>query len=143
MDASVSFRDYRDRDRPACMGLFDANCPAFFAPNEREDYAGFLRRCLPGYRVCERAGRVVGAWGRFGGDLNWILLDPSAQGLGIGSAIIDEVVDAARAAGLDTLRIAASHRSAPFFARFGAQAVAETVDGWGPGMHRIDMRLAL
>jgi hypothetical protein len=42
-----------------------------------------------------------------------------------------------------SIRIAASHRSAPFFARFGAETVRETPDGWGPGMHRIDMELTV
>ena len=37
--------------------------------------------------------------------------------------------------------IAASHKSAPFFARFGARIVETTPDGWGPGMHRVDMEL--
>lgn len=142
MSASVIHRDYADADRAACLELFDANCPLYFAPNEREDYARFLQRRPPGYRVCARAGRVVGAYGLIGSDLNWILLDPDAQGGGIGSAIMREVIAAARAAGLDAVRIAASHKSAPFFARFGAQTVAQTADGWGPGMHRIDMVLS-
>jgi hypothetical protein len=51
------------------------------------------------------------------------------------------VLEKARTSGMRVLRIAASHKSAPFFAGFGAEAVAETPDGWGPGMHRIDMEL--
>jgi hypothetical protein len=31
----------------------------------------------------------------------------------------------------------------PFFARFGAVEARRTSDGWGPGMHRVDMVLAV
>jgi hypothetical protein len=41
------------------------------------------------------------------------------------------------------LDVAASQHSAPFFARFGARELARTDDGWGPGMHRVDMELPL
>ncbi|WP_242112849.1 hypothetical protein [Luteimonas aquatica] len=44
--------------------------------------------------------------------------------------------------GRPTLHISASHKSAPFFARFGALETARVPDGWGPGMHRVEMRLA-
>ena len=37
------FRGYRPPDESACLALFDENCPAFFAPNERDDYLVFLR----------------------------------------------------------------------------------------------------
>ncbi len=63
------------------------------------------------------------------------------QGRGLGSAIMAHVLEKARRSGMRILRIAASHKSAPFFARFGAETVAETPNGWGPGMHRIDMEL--
>ena len=49
----------------------------------------------------------------------------------------------AKAAGKQVIDIAASHLSAPFFARFGANEVSFTREGWGPAMHRVDMELAL
>jgi GNAT superfamily N-acetyltransferase len=136
------FAPYGPEHREACLAVFDENCPAFFAPDERADYADFLDRVGVDYRVCRRDGRVVGAFGLMPGGapgeahLNWILLSPSAQGAGLGRAIMGEV--AARA-GACRVAIAASHRSAPFFARFGARELIRTEDGWGPGMHRVDM----
>jgi hypothetical protein len=41
-----------------------------------------------------------------------------------------------------TLRISASHKSAPFFAKFGARERDRIPNGWGPGMHRVEMELA-
>ena len=139
------FQPYTPADRDACLAVFDENCPEFFAPNERDDYAGFLERVGDDYRVCRVAGRVVGAFGLMPGaaadeaHLNWILISPSAQGAGLGRAIMGDVAAQAARRGIVRIAIAASHRSAPFFARFGARELVRTDNGWGPGMHRIDM----
>ena len=87
---NINFRPYRDADRQACTNIFDANCPEFFAPNERQGYEEFLERASGDYEVCEVDGKVLGAFGLFvDGDnikaLNWILLDPQTQGIGVGS----------------------------------------------------------
>lgn len=144
----VTFRDYLASDKPACLGIFDANCPEFFSPNEREDYLRFLDTNPAGYEVCVVAGRLVGAFGVFqqGQDsvsLNWILIGPGAQGLGIGSEIMTRALASARSKGVASMQIAASHKSEPFFGRFGAVTRTVIDDGWGPGMHRIDMELPL
>lgn len=141
-----AFRAFRETDQAHCLGLFDANCPEYFAANERKDYAAFLSLIPSQYRVCVEGAQVIGAFGllpeRPGeGRLNWILIDPRSQGTGLGSAMMAEIRQRATTAGLHTVHIAASHRSAPFFARFGASAERETRDGWGPGMHRIDMQM--
>jgi len=130
------------------MGIFDANCPEFFAPNERQDYLVFLEDKPDGYEVCKIEGRVCGAFGLFadGPDvkrLNWILIDPQTQGTGVGSKIMNRVVRSGRQSLTRTVKIAASNKSAAFFARFGAIVISSTKGGWGPGMDRIDMELAL
>ena len=154
------FAAYEERHRARCLEIFDANCPEYFAPNEREEYAAFLAEMPDGYEVCIVDGDVAGAFGLIasqdadqdadaatgsGMRLNWILLDPAVQGRGVGSAMMGRVAKAARArlgtGRAGAVQIAASHRSAPFFARFGATEVRRTQDGWGPGMHRVDMRL--
>ena len=128
--------------------MFDLNCPAFFAPDEREDYAGFLAGAPATYEVCVSDGRVLGAFGVTAGGsgnarVNWILLDPAVKGTGIGAAMMQRAIGLARDAGATRLDIAASHVSEPFFAKFGARTVSRHTDGWGEGMHRHDMVLAL
>jgi GNAT superfamily N-acetyltransferase len=93
-------------------------------------------------------GTVVGAFGLIREredrwSLRWILLAPAVQGRGIGSAIMQEVRQRLVTARGRLLTIAASHKSAPFFARFGAREVARTAHGWGPEMHRVDMELVI
>ena len=46
MATNVTFRSYVSTDKSVCLKLFDANCPEFFAPNERVDYAEFLDASL-------------------------------------------------------------------------------------------------
>ncbi len=144
----ITFRPYYNSDNEACMRIFDANCPEFFAPNERDDYQQFLAQIPDGYEICEVNGLALGAFGLFDDGpgektLNWILLDPQSQGLGVGSRIMDRVMHLGRAAEATRVRIAASQKSAPFFEKFGAKANSTITDGWGPGMHRVDMILPL
>lgn len=140
------FRAYTTADAAACLALFDANCPGHFAPNERADYSAFLDAVPDGYEVCGLDGAIAGAYGVHAIDddnaaLHWILLAPAAQGHGLGAAIMARAMDTLAARGHGTLHISASHKSAPFFARFGAVEDARIVDGWGPGMHRVEMRI--
>ena len=148
MEPKAYFRSYSSPDRDACLAVFDANCPTYFAPNERLDYMSFLDAVPDSYEVCEVAGCVVAAFGlvndaRKGVSLNWIMLDPQSQGVGLGTAIMKRVISRGRASQSSLIRIAASHKSAPFFAKFGAVAKVHTEDGWGPGMDRVDMELHL
>ena len=130
------------------MSIFDANCPEFFAPNERQDYLEFLAGEPDGYEICKVEGNVCGAFGLFADGqgvkrLNWILIDPQTQGIGVGSKIMKRVIESGHLSQTQVVKIAASHRSAAFFARFGAIAISSTKDGWGAGMDRVDMELAL
>jgi len=44
---------------------------------------------------------------------------------------------------LKVIDIAASHLSSPFFSKFGAITKNTIKDGWGIGMHRVDMELVI
>lgn len=146
MKTQTTFRHYTSDDRHICLALFDANCPQFFAPNERADYASFLDGSPRDYELCLVDGQVAGAFGLIGNGhvrrrLNWILLDPRFQGFGAGRAIMSRVVTRAALDKVQAVDIAASHKSAPFFEKCGALTMSVTENGWGPGMHRVDMEL--
>jgi hypothetical protein len=57
----------------------------------------------------------------------------------LGSQMMQRVCDTARNYDLPLIDIAASQHTESFFARFGAERLKTTPDGWGPGMHRVDM----
>jgi GNAT superfamily N-acetyltransferase len=148
MKAKIRFRPYSGADRETCLKLFDANCPEYFAPNERADYQRFLDAGSRGYELCLIDEKIAGAFGLMGNgasrrSLNWIMLDPQFQGLGAGRAIMERIAALAASEGLKAVDIAASHKSAPFFSRFGAVTTRVTENGWGPGMHRVDMEWPL
>ena len=148
MKSQVTFRPYSGDDKESCLGLFDANCPEFFAPNERADYQRFLEMGSSGYELCLINDEVAGAFGLMGDAdtrrrLNWIMLNPRFRGLGAGRAIMERVVSLASFERVQFVDIAASQKSAPFFARFGAVTLKVIDNGWGAGMHRIDMELPL
>jgi GNAT superfamily N-acetyltransferase len=148
MKTEITFKSYSNDYKTTCLGLFDANCPEFFAPNERADYSSFLEKSPVGYEVCLVEDAIAGAFGLIGdsaprGRLNWIMLNPRFQGRGAGRAIMERVVARASSAGILAIDIAASQKSAPFFARFGAVTLNVIENGWGVGMHRVDMELPL
>lgn len=146
--ACVDFVRYDSQYLYECLDLFDDNCPMYFAENERQDYEDFLALRPEGYEVLVLNDEVIGAYGLVKQEdnsyaLNWILIASKAQGLGLGTKIMHRLKSVAILKGVKTISIAASHLSAPFFERFGARTVAELEHGWGPNMHRIDMKLAL
>src|SRR5262245_2745092 len=142
----MQFRRYRADDRETCLQLFDLNCPVSFAPNERSDYERFLDDAVEKYELCLIDREVVGGYGLYPDGpgrmaVRWIIVSPKTQGLGIGSAMMTRIIGTLRQTGGVTLHIAASHKSAPFFAKFGAVERRRIPDGWGPGMHRVEMVL--
>ena len=148
MAKNIIFRPYASADRSVCLGLFDANCPEYFAPNKRDDYTEFLDANPFGYELCLTEDKVAGAFGLSEHglqqkSLNWALLNPRSQGLGIGSVIMSRISAVALDSGASLINIAASHKSSPFFDKFGAIEIAHIGNGWGSGMHRVDMELRL
>lgn len=144
---NVVFQPFQASDYPGCVALFDRNCPDYFAPNEREDYISFLRSDPQGYQVARLDQRVVAAFGLTVegavGRISWIMVCPESKGQGVGAAMMQRAKASAAQAQVDVVDIAASHLSAPFFAHFGALEQAATPDGWGKGMHRVDMKLPI
>lgn len=147
MTIAIAFRNYCTADEHHCLAIFDENCPKYFAKNEREDYVSFLKSKPKGYQVCLRNDVIVGAFGLLAhGEnnnvshaINWILISPSVQGGGVGKHMMQEAMRVAIEQKIDSISIAASHLSAPFFVKFGAQVIKETPNGWGKDMHRVDM----
>jgi GNAT superfamily N-acetyltransferase len=144
----ITFRPWSRNYREPCLDLFDANCPEFFAANERNDYLRFLETDPGGYELCLIDDEVAGAFGLIGNDtfrrrLNWIMLNPKFQGLGAGRAIMERVSALAASERIQVVDIAASQKSAPFFSKFGAVTTTIIDHGWGLDMHRVDMELTL
>jgi|TARA_B110000908_G_scaffold143221_1_gene172039 hypothetical protein len=63
--------------------------------------------------------------------------------MGIGSVIMNRISAMAHQAGTRLVKSVASHKSAPFYTKFGVIKIAAIDNGWGPGMHPLDMELRL
>lgn len=145
---TISFKTYEARDKNACLSLFDANCPEYFAPNERAEYEEFLDDIPTDYLLCVTDDQIVGVFGIFpkqAGEchLNWIMLSPNAQGMGIGTKIMDKAFKQAKYLDAHIIHIATSQVAYKFFEKFGAATVKKTKNGWGPDMDKIEMELRL
>ncbi|KEF35024.1 hypothetical protein RDMS_04295 [Deinococcus sp. RL] len=146
----MPIRPYAPEDRAACLALFDANVPDFFAPHERAEFETWLQD--PGeYFVLEDGGQVVacgGVWlgpedrGRPAG-LSWGMVARNAQRRGYGSQLLRFRLERLRALGAREVHLDTSQHSAPFFARFGFREVRRVPGGYGPGLDRVDMMARL
>ena len=143
----MKFRPYTPADRSACLRLFDTLVPEYFAPNERVDYERFLAGVPQAYHLCIRNDAVLAAFGFVINDtrgrIQWIMAANEARGTGMGGSMMRHVLEAARDAGVHCIDIAASQKSASFFAHYGAKQQKVTKEGWGPGLDRIDMELVV
>ncbi len=144
----ITFRNYTSGYLEDCLELFDANSPEYFSPNEKADYEQFLRSGSQQYELCCVGEQIAGAYGLSGQDtiyrnLNWIMLNPRWHGIGIGATIMERAIYEARREKVQVIHIAASHKSAGFFEKFGAHRHSFQENGWGKGMHRVDMELEL
>lgn len=139
---------YRTADQKAVLSIFDKNCPEYFAPNERDDLIEFMDQYADGYRVCVHDGNVVGAFGLYEKEnkdsrLQWILLDPTAQGIGLGTQVMQDVFKQAKNKNIKSIQIATSHVSYKFFEKHNAKIISKIENGWGPGMHQVHMEIQL
>ncbi|MEO1042194.1 MAG: GNAT family N-acetyltransferase [Pseudomonadota bacterium] len=146
--SSMQIVPFGDQHRSAVLRLFDDNAPAFFHPDEREALTRFLSQQAAIYRVVVDDGEVIGAFGlrdegERRGRIVWFMAAPSRHGQGVGRLMIEHLLDEARARGVTTIDIAASHVSEAFYIHFGATRHRRVEDGWGEGMHRVDMILEI
>ena len=143
----ITIRPYAPPDRAACLHLFDTNTPVYFAPNERADYEEFLNNVPAAYYLCTQDDVILAAFGLWTqgirGRIQWIMVANDARGTGVGGKMMDYILAAASKANVKIIDIAASQKSAAFFAHYGAVHQKTTTEGWGPGLDRVDMILEI
>jgi len=143
--APLTYTAYQKRHRHLCMALFEQNCPQYFAVEERADYRKFLDSAPENYWLVGQSDECVACYGLSieGSDasINWIMVDPTAHRRGIGSAMIARAFSILTDHRVTHLKVATSQHAVRFFARFGLTETSRTLNGWGLGMHRIDMEM--
>ena len=143
--APLTYTTYQKRHRHQCMALFEQNCPHFFAVEERADYEQFLDSAPENYWLVRQSDDFIACYGLtiqgLDATIDWIMVDPAVHRGGIGSAMIARAFSIFTEHSVTHLKVATSQHAVGFFARFGLTERSRTMNGWGLGMHRIDMEL--
>ncbi len=146
-------RPYATEDRQACLSIFDSNVPAFFALQERSEFLEFLERIGSvdtTYLVLVNGDTVVACGGLTinvkdqQASLSWGMVDRAVHGAGLGTALTRARLALARSIpGINDVVLATSQHTKGFYERFGFAVTHHTPDGFGFGLDRCDMQLAL
>lgn len=142
----MNIRKYVSQDQSAVLELFDANCPQYFAPEERNDLENYLESELEDYFVVEAGGKLVACGGinlqeeRSKGVLSWDMIHPDYQKQGIGKVLaafrirhLEEVYHV-KSIGVRTSQF--THR---FYAKCGFELKNVVKDYWAEGYDLYDM----
>ena len=143
---ALDFRLYDPSQIDSCLNLFDSNCPAFFATEERRDYLEFLSAAPLNYFLGLDGNNVVCAFGYSATSderpsLNWIMVIPTYQRSGAGNAMMERYIDYLVANQKQFGSISTSQHAEHYFQRYGAARIGFEEHGWGEGMHRVEMLL--
>ena len=147
----VRTRMYVQGDRALCLAVFDTNVPRYFRSGERGELESFLDD-LPGpYLVLETApGAIVGCGGYAladGGrraDLCWGMIRSEHHGQGLGRYLTRErLLRALRSPEIEEVALSTSQHTVGFYEGLGFRVVSVVCDGYGTGLDRCDMRLAV
>ena len=149
----ITQRPYDPKDQAACLAIFDANTPRFFATTERSDFTDHLEICddpdTPYMFLIENGALIAcGGLSRPPGSssaaLTWGMVHPARHGQGIGQRLLDTRLALARGLpGMRSLTLSTSQHSSGFYRRAGFTLTRLTKDGLAPGLDRWDMTLTL
>ena len=149
--ALPTVRPYTPADAPACLKLFDSNCPPSFHPSERADFQQFLQDPADRgeYWVMELGGEVVGCGGvwvseEHQGGLSWGMVRRDLHRQGLGTRLTLFRLERLRARPeVRQIRLGTSQHTEAFYARQGFVAVERTQNGFAPGIDEVKMVLEL
>jgi GNAT superfamily N-acetyltransferase len=146
----VELLTYDPTHKAACLAIFDANTPAFFAPHERAEFVEFLDNDADPYFVVADAGAVVACGGYFvipttpAAVLTWGMVDWARHRQGIGwFLLLARLQRLCHEPRIKVVKLQTSQHSAGFFERAGFAVQTITEDGYAPGMHQYNMGLVL
>lgn len=138
----MDLRPYRVEDRSACLEVFDTNIPDFFAPAEKgvyETYLDGISTHTDQYFVAEHDGRIVGAGGRDGVRIRWVMVHRGVQRMGVGRLVVMKLLRDIGREGHEVSTLATGALVYPFYEKLGYRIVEVIKDGFVPGYDRVEM----
>ncbi|PWH11941.1 MAG: N-acetyltransferase [Anaerolineae bacterium] len=145
----LTLRPYTPADQPACLAIFESNTPKYFHPTERLDFEQFLEKLPCPFFVVEMQEQIVGCGG-YGTKpegiivLVWGMVHRNLHRQGIGTFLLQERIKIILQKTLATRVIVhTSQHSQDFFIRFGFRQTDFKPNYYAPGLHCVEMELAL
>jgi ribosomal protein S18 acetylase RimI-like enzyme len=145
-DFRCTIRPYRPADEPLLMALLATNTPAYFAPEEAEEFRLFLHQAIEYYFVAELTGAVVGSGGfnllhnGTHARLSWDMVHPAQQGKLIGHQLLTHRLnEIGRMSAVKTIDVRTSQWAWRFYEKAGFRLVETLPDYWAKGLHLYHM----
>ncbi|QCR24956.1 GNAT family N-acetyltransferase [Pontibacter sp. SGAir0037] len=143
-------RAYSSKDKDDLLALIRLNMPAFFHPDEEQDFRDYLNHHARHYYVIEDEGMVLGAGGinYFEDDgsakLSWDLVHPDAQGKGYGSQLVHfRITEVKTQPAINLLIVRTSQLVYKFYEKAGFKLVRKQKDYWAEGFDLYQMEMKL
>jgi ribosomal protein S18 acetylase RimI-like enzyme len=144
-------RRYEVGDQAGCIVVMQSNVPKFFLDHEVSEYEQFLARDPAPYFVVDDELVGIAACGGYVvnpasgvASLTWGMVHRAHHRRGVGTLLLNaRLTDLNADRRVGEVRLDTSQRSRTFFERFGFTTLRTVPDGYGPGLDRYDMRLAL
>ena len=145
---NLRFQEYAAPNYHDCMELFERNCPSFFAEEEREDFIEFLESDSDNFLLGYEESTFVCCFGiedhsEEVSSIRWMMVHPNFHHGGYGNAMMSYFMRYVRERGTEKILIATSQHASAFFEKYGASQLDAIEDGWGKGMHKINMQITL
>lgn len=150
MDFTI--RHYEASDKQGVLAVFDANCPTFFAHEERQYLESYLDNEIEIYAVIEVDGKIVGSGGvntestedGKKGVISWGMIHPDFQGMKLGRKLLEwRIAQLKSIPAVTTIVVRTSQLVAAFYAKNGFVLKRVEADFWAPGFDLYDMELGI
>ena len=140
MKATITIREYNEKDQPVILDLLRRNTPRYFAPEEEADLVHYLDHETEYYFVLEYNNEIVGCGGinivdeGATGRISWDMLHPDYQGKGLGSILLNHRVQKLQAMPrVKAITVRTSQLVYKFYEKNGFELVEIVKDYWAPG----------
>lgn len=142
----VTIRDFTQADLPALVEILRLNVPQFFDESEVVLFEHYLTNEVELYFVVERNGKIVGSGGinfdnnQTTGKISWDVLHPAAQGLGIGSALLQHRLNLLQSMEkIQKIIVRTSQLTYKFYEKNGFTLQEVQIDYWAKGFDLYSM----
>ena len=143
-------RPYQHTDEPALLQLLRLNTPTYFDPSEEADFIDYFANELDLYFVYETKGQLLACGGlnRFPEEnlahISWDMVHPDTQGKGVGKALTQYRIAAAKALpNMHSLVVRTSQHAFGFYEKCGFSTQYTKKDYWAPGFDLYYMTMSL